>query len=417
MNREQSNKILIGIIGGIVLAAVLLPIFGEKLVAVKFLGQFFLKALRMIVVPLVLVTIIHGITRMGDIRKIGNVGLQTLGYYIMTTAISVSLGIFLVTMIKPGIGISIEGLEIPERIAAKAQLGWSDILLSFVSNNIFEALASAQMLPIIIFSLIFGGILTTMGDKSKVLIDIFDALNDAVMKLVHLIMYLAPIGIFGLVASKFAEAGGPEEWRALIGTLGKYMGTVLLGLAIHGFIVLPTLCAVLGKRNPVRHFLNMIPALLTAWSTASSAATLPLTFECAEKRSGISKKTAGFVLPLGATINMDGTALYEAVAAIFIAQAYGIQLGGGELLLIFVTATLVSIGAAAIPEAGLFMMVVVLTAVGLPLEGIGLIVVIDWLLDRFRTAVNVWGDSVGAAIIDRTSGFAEANEATTTEIG
>jgi Na+/H+-dicarboxylate symporter len=397
MSREHSNRILIGIVIAIILAFIGLAIFGENMKHVKFLGQFFMTTLRMIVVPLVLASVVAGVIRMGDVRKIGNIGIRTLGYYALTTALSVCLGIILVSIIKPGIGSGTEQAYLIEGIEAKKDLGWTDIILSFVHPNIFGALAEGAMLPIIVFSLVFGGIITTMGEAGKPLANLFESFNAAIMKLVNLIMWIAPIGIFGLVAARFAEANISAE----LARLGKYMGTVLLGLGIHGFIILPLICWILGRRNPLRHFLDMIPALLTAWSTASSAATLPLTMECVTDRANIRPRTAGFVLPLGATINMDGTALYEAVAAIFIAQAFGVELGFNSLVLIFVTATLVSIGAAAIPEAGLFMMVVVLSAVGLPLEGIGMIVVVDWLLDRFRTAVNVWGDSVGAAVIDR----------------
>jgi Na+/H+-dicarboxylate symporter len=258
-----------------------------------------------------------------------------------------------------------------------------------------------QMLPIIVFSLVFGGVLTTLGEKGKPVIAFFDAVNDAIMKMVHLIMWIAPLGVFGLVAYQFAAAG---DWAKLLESLGRYMATVLIGLAVHAFVVLPVLCVVLGHRNPVSHFAAMLPAILTAWSTASSSATLPLTMDCAEERAGLSKRAAGFVLPLGATVNMDGTALYESVAAIFIAQAFGIELTGMQTLLIFITATLASIGAAGIPQAGLTTMIIVLTAVDLPLEGVGLLLAVDWLLDRFRTAINVWGDSVGVAYIDRVAG-------------
>ena len=403
---------MIGILGGLVLSAILLLIFNsdapwvvkmgglKRLEKVEVLGTFFLNALRMIVVPLVMVSVTVGIIRMGDIRKIKGIGYKTLAYYLVTTAISVTIGIILVSMIKPGVGVPIEGTLMPEKVASKVGQGWDDILLSFVHPNLFGAMSEPKMLPLIVFSIIFAGIITTLGDKGKPLIAVFEALNVAIMKFVHLIMWLAPIGIFGLVTYRFAAAGGPEAWVQLLENLGKYMGTVLLGLGIHAIIVLPLLCIYLGRRNPISHFIAMFPALLTAWSTASSSATLPLTMECAEERAKIRPRTAGFVLPIGATINMDGTALYEAVAAVFIAQAYGIELSGMQLVLVFITATLVSIGAAGVPEAGLFMMVIVLQAVNLPIEGIGLILAVDWLLDRFRTSVNVWGDSIGAAFID-----------------
>lgn len=404
MTKRDSNLILVGIIVGIVCAGISLLIFGERMVAVQVLGEFFLKSLRMIVVPLVVASVIVGITGLGDVRRLGSVGLRTIVYYTITTCIAVAIGIVVVSIFEPGVGVPTEGIELPDDVKAKTEIGWTDIVLSFVGKNIIESLSEMEMLPIIIFSLVFGGVLTTLGEKGKPVIAFFDGVNEAMMKIVHLIMWMAPVGVFGLVAYRFAQAGGPDEWRRVFESLGRYMTTVLVGLAIHGFVVLPVLCVVLGRRNPVRHFLDMIPAILTAWSTASSSASLPLTLECAEERAGLGKRAAGFVLPVGATINMDGTALYESVAAIFIAQAYGFELSLTGIVLIFITATLASIGAAGIPQAGLFTMVIVLTAVGLPLEGVGLLLAVDWLLDRFRTAINVWGDSVGVAYIDRFTG-------------
>lgn len=403
MTKRDSNIILVGIVTGIVCAGLSLLIFGEKMVAVQFVGEFFLKSLRMIVVPLVVASVVVGITGLGDVRRLGRVGVRTLLYYTITTCIAVGIGIVMVSIVEPGAGVPTTGIEAPENIEAKRDIGWTDILLSFVGTNIFESLSEMQMLPIIIFSLVFGGVLTTLGEKGQPVIAFFEGVNEAIMKIVHMIMWMAPVGIFGLVAYRFAAAGGPDEWKKVFESLGWYMGTVLAGLALHAFVVLPILCMALGRRNPVSHFIAMIPAILTAWSTASSSATLPLTIDCAEQRAGLGKRAAGFVLPLGATVNMDGTALYESVAAIFIAQAYGIDLSFTQIVLVFITATLASIGAAGIPEAGLFTMVIVLTAVDLPLEGVGLLLAVDWLLDRFRTAINVWGDSVGVAYIHRVT--------------
>ncbi|MBI5154951.1 dicarboxylate/amino acid:cation symporter [Candidatus Poribacteria bacterium] len=400
MTSKHSNWILVGIIAGIVLAGLSLPVFGERMTSVAFLGQFFLTALKMVVVPLVIASVITGMTSLGDIRRMGRVGLRTLAYYGVTTAMAVALGLILVLMIQPGAGVSTEGLEVDAAVAAKRDLGFTDILLSVVSPNIMAAIAEGQMLPVIVFSLVFGGILTTLGEKGKPVTAFFDGVNEAMMKFVQLLMWLAPIGIFGLVASKFASMP-PEKWSAELARIGRYMMTVLAGLGIHGLLVLPAICWLLSRRNPFRLIGQMFPALLTAWSTASSSATLPVTIECAEDRARMDERATGFVLPLGATVNMDGTALYEAVAAVFIAQAYGIDLAFGELVKVFIMATLVSIGAAGIPQAGLFMMVIVLTAVKLPLEGVTLILVIDWFLDRFRTTVNVWGDVVGTAYIHR----------------
>jgi solute carrier family 1 (high affinity glutamate transporter) protein 1 len=398
MTERTNNLILVGIVLGVVLALVSVGLFGEAMVSVEWLGELFLTALKMIIVPLVMASMIVGITGLGDVRRLGRVGGLTILYYALTTGTAVALGIVLVNLFQPGTGLELGGVTAPERVMAKQELGFSDILLSFVSDNVFKAMAEMDMLPIIVFSLILGGILTTVGRAGEPVIAFFSGLNEAIMKMVHLLMLFAPVGVFGLVAGRFARAGDLGE---LLKGLGEYMATVLVGLAIHGLILLPLALWFFGKRSPLQYLFNMTPALLTAFSTASSSATLPLTIECVEEKNRVSRRAAYFVLPLGATVNMDGTALYESVAAIFIAQVVGIDLSFTQQILIFLTATLAAIGAAGIPEAGLVTMVIVLRAVGLPLEGIGLILAVDWLLDRFRTTVNVWGDACGAGIIER----------------
>jgi Na+/H+-dicarboxylate symporter len=231
------------------------------------------------------------------------------------------------------------------------------------------------------------------------------------MKIVHLVMYTAPLGVFALVASKLGAAGGGDMFLAELLKIGKFAATVIMGLLFHAVVILPAILYFVAKKNPLTYFKNMSPALTTALSTASSSATLPVTLECVEEENKISRRTTLFVIPLGATVNMDGTALYESIAAIFIAQMVGIHLGFGEQVLVFLTATLAAIGAAGIPEAGLVTMVIVLQAVGLPLEGIGMLLSIDWFLDRLRTSVNVWGDSIGAAVVDRLEEkYAEGGE-------
>lgn len=398
MSPRTSNWILAGIVAAIVLAFVSVALFGERMLAVEWMGALFLRALKMIIVPLIMASMIVGITGLGDVRRLGKVGGLTVLYYSVTTALAVGLGILLVNLIRPGDGIDLGATVRPDAVAGKEDLGFSDIVLSFVSDNIFKAMAEMDVLPVIVFSLVLGGVLTTLGRAGEPVIAFFFGLNEAIMKIVHLLMLFAPLGIFGLVASRFAAAG---DLGALIGGLGRYMATVILGLGIHGLLVLPFILWLFGRRNPYRYLVNMGTPLLTAFSTASSSATLPLTLEATEEKNKVSRQAAYLVLPLGATINMDGTALYEAVAAVFIAQAIGLELSPMQLVLVFVTATLAAIGAAGIPEAGLVTMVIVLRAVGLPLEGIGLILAVDWLLDRFRTTVNVWGDSVGAGVIDR----------------
>ncbi len=398
MNTQSSRWILIGIISGIALAFVGLSLFGPAMARFEWLGTLFLTALKMIIIPLVISTLIVGITGLGDVRKLGKLGGLTVLYYAVTTGLAVALGILLVNLIQPGVGMVFEAGAVPEHIQAKQAIGFQDILMSFVSGNIIQAMAEMQILPVIVFSMVFGGILTTVGQVGRPVIAFFEGVEQAIMKMVHLLMFFAPFGVFGLVAGRFARA---EDLGMVVQSLSKYMGTVILGLAIHGLIVLPLILWFFGKRNPFQYLLNMGTALLTAFSTASSSATLPLTLKCVEEKAKVDRKSAYFVLPVGATINMDGTALYESVAAIFIAQAFGIDLTATQQVLIFITATLAAVGAAGIPEAGLVTMVIVLRAVGLPLEGVGLILAVDWLLDRFRTTVNVWGDACGAGVIER----------------
>lgn len=417
------NKLLIAMFIGIILGAVLGGSAPEWAAKVAFLGTLFLSALKMIIIPLILCTMVVGIASLGDIRHIGQTGWRTLAYYLATTCISVIIGLILVNVIRPGFGF--EALEITdqsllERIADKGMgrapdniflaalyliqvvvRALIDILITMVPPNLVKAMSETQVLPLILFSLVFGGILSTLGDKGKPVLVFFEGMNEVIMKMVHLIMLFAPLGVFGLVAMQLGKAGGWSGFMPEFTKLAKYASTVIIGLLIHGFIILPLILAVVGRRNPLRYGLNVVQALTTAFSTASSSATLPVTMEAVEENNKISNRVSSFVLPLGSTINMDGTALYEAVAAMFIAQVYGISLGLGPQIVIVITATLAAIGAAGIPEAGLVTMVIVLESVGLPLEGIGMILAIDWFLDRCRTTVNVWGDTVGAAVIER----------------
>jgi len=401
MSGRAHAFVLYGILIGVVLGGITGWVFGERMTAVAWIGAFFLDALRMIVVPLVVSSMIVGITGLGDVRRLGRTGTITLLYYLATTGLAVLLGILLVSSIRPGAGFEWLGAEIPDVVKGKETTGFADIFRSLVTPNLVEAAAKTEILPLIVFSLLFGGVLTTLGEKGRFVIRLFDGVNEAILKIVFLILLIAPIGVFALVASRLGQAGGGPAFFEEIRRIGLYTATVLIGLVLHGCVVLPLILFAVARRNPWKHLVHFTPALSTAFSTASSSATLPVTIECAEERARISRRSSLFVLPLGATINMDGTALYESVAAIFIAQAMGIPLGPFELVVIFFTATLASIGAAGIPEAGLVTMVIVLRAVGLPLEGISMILAIDWFLDRCRTTVNVWGDSVGAAVLDR----------------
>lgn len=385
----------------------------------SFSGKLFLNLLNLLVIPLVVASLIMGLASLGDIRHVGRTGLRTVVYYFVTTAISVAIGIVLVQIIKPGAGL--EGtLEVAGMLPGKEDVGMVDTILKvFVNeenpargafpNNIFSAMAQMNVLGVIVFTLFFGSALTIIGEKARPVIGFFNGLNEAILTMIHWVMYLLPVGVFGLVVGRLAETGGGAAVGGELGRLGYYAITVIGGLAIHAVVVLPLILWLLTGRSPLKYASGMAQALFTAFSTASSSATLPTTMECAEVNNKVSPRSASFVLPIGATINMDGTALYEAVAVIFIAQVYNVPMDATILVVVFLTATLAAVGAAGIPEAGLVTMVIVLNATGLPVEGIAMLLSIDWFLDRCRTTVNVWGDAVGAAVVDR---FEETVETT-----
>lgn len=396
----KNNGLLYLMIAGIVLGIFSGWMFGNTMLAVEWIGEMFLDALKMLVVPLIISSMIVGIAGLGDIRKVGKTGLITLVYFLITTCVAVGIGLVMVNIIEPGVAVEMTVEQVPEKVVGKESVAITDILKSFVSPNLVQSMANMEILPLIMFSLVFGGVLTTLGEPGKRAIDFFDTVNAAIMKIVHLLMYFAPIGVFALIASKLGAAGGGDLFLAELAKIGKYVTTVISALLIHGLVVLPAILYMITRRNPIIYFKNVVGALTTAFSTASSSATLPITIDCAEKNNQISRKSCLFVLPLAATVNMNGTALYESVAAMFIAQMLGIQLGLGDQMIIFLTATLAGIGAAGIPEAGLVTMVMVLQSVGLPLEGIGMLLSIDWFLDRCRTTINVWGDSIGAGVLD-----------------
>lgn len=411
MSSQSPNKLLFAILSGIT-AGVLLggfaPTIGQS---IQFLGELFLKALFVMVVPLVMSSIVVGVSSLGDVRTLGPLGARTVIFFMATTGIAVIIGLILVLVIQPGISSTSQGVSIQEHETSTVAQRMEDkpttigellktILTGLVPKNLFSAMVNAEVLPLIFFSLIFGGILTTLGEKGELVIRFFDGVNEAIMAMVHLLMWTAPIGIGALLAGRLGEAGGFSGFWPQLVQLGAYAGTVIIALLIHGLIVLPLILHFIGKQNVPTYARNLSTALTTAFSTSSSSATLPITMEAVIDEHGISSRTARFVLPLGATINMNGTALYEAVAAVFIAQSYGIELTLAHTIIIVLTATLAAVGAAGIPEAGLVTMVIVLKAVDLPIEGISLILVIDWFLDRCRTTVNVWSDAVGAAVID-----------------
>jgi len=367
------------------------------------LSSLFTSLLRMIVIPLVFVSLVCGVAGLGDPKRLGRLGLKTLAWYLTTSLLAILTGMVLVNLIRPGVGVrlqvplEVEAVQVPESL-------W-DLLLKMVPSNPIKAAAEFDLFPVIFFALLFGIFtLVTPGRVRDPVVAFFQGVFEIMMKMTMFVIALAPVGIAALIARHVAASGlGP--FTSLLG----YVGTLAVGLAFHSLLTLPLLFWLVTRRSPYRVLRAMAPALLTAFSTASSASTLPITMQRAERGVGVSGKVSAFVLPLGATVNMDGTALYECVAVIFLAQVYGagnpdFTLTPAAQATIVLLALMVSIGAAGIPHAGLVMMVIILQALGLPLELVALLWAVDRPLDMCRTAVNVWSDSLGAAAIAHTEG-------------
>lgn len=388
----------------ILIALLLAVLFGyyfpQGIKYVGWMGDIFLRALKMVIIPLIFSSIISGVTSMGEGKNLGRLGLKTMFYYLSTSTLAILTGLIIVNLVKPGIGVDLGFSQSVEGLAEKAG-SVNDILFRLVPDNIVDAMAQGTILSVIFFAILFGYFITRVENKYKEsLRTFFDAVFEVMMKVTLFIIKFTPLGIFGIVAHEVAN--NSDQLASIAGSLAIYSLCVFTGLIFHALVVLPLIVRFIGKAKPFTHLRNMATPLLTAFSTSSSSATLPLTMDALEHNSGVSNKVTSFTLPLGATINMDGTALYECVAAMFIAQAYGVELSFMQQALVVVTALLASIGAAGIPMAGLVMITVVLTAVGLPLEGIGLILAVDRILDMIRTSVNVWSDSCGALTIARS---------------
>jgi len=366
---------------------------------IGFLGDIFLRLLKMIIIPLIFTSLVSGIASLGSARSVGRVGIRTVIYYTASTTLAIAVGLTLVNVIKPGSQLVLSGAgKLPEGFSTSSQT-LPEFLLRMVPDNIMSAMAAGDVLPVIVFALLFGLFLTRLnGPNVDVVHRLVNGVLEVIQALTLAIVKLAPVGIFALLAREVARSGPGIIWD-----LRFYFVTVGFGLLIHATITLPLILFVLGRRQPFSYVREMAPALATAFSTASSSATLPLSMDCSEK-AGNRRGVSSFVLPLGATVNMDGTALYEAVAALTIAQMYGVPLDLPQQALVLLTALLASVGAAGIPMAGLVMLVVVLQAVGLPLEGIGTIIAVDRVLDMMRTATNVWSDLVGTAVVNRFEG-------------
>ena len=380
-----------------------------------FIGVLFMNALKMIIVPLVMSSIITGICGIGGTSGLGRLGGKTLLFYMTTSLLAILTGLLIVNLLNPGLvngepareilGMnSDELMAVTDKVEGRSMSDLSDVFLSMIPANVIAAAAEGKMLGLIFFSLLFGYFITRIDkEKSELLTRFWQGVADVMMAMTSLIMKFAPLGIFGLVAKTIAGIG-PDQMDELVVSLGTFTLSVLLALLIHVVVTLPLMLAFVGKVNPLAMYRAMAPALLTAFSSASSSATLPLTMECVEDNAKVSVRTSSFVLPLGATVNMDGTALYECVAAMFIAQAFGLELSFVTQFTVVLVALLTSIGVAGVPAASLVAITIILGTIGLPMEAIGLILAVDRILDMFRTAVNVFSDSCGAVIIARTEG-------------
>lgn len=389
-------------------------IFGVTFYAMyDFIGTMFMNALRMIIVPLITASIICGVAKMGGRSDLGRLGGMTLGYYALSSMLAILVGLFYVNVFSPGIidgvaageslNLSLDEATLASAVASVEGRGGADIaaiFLRMIPTNIVAAAAEGQMLGLIFFALVFGYFMTQIPNRQgEVLLNFWQGISETMMRITMWVMRFAPYGVFGLVAGTVASTGFAAFKPMMI-----FFITVFLALATHVLVVMPLLLKYLGGVSPIKHYKVMMPVVLTAFSTASSSATLPLTMETIEKDAGVSEKTTSFVLPLGATVNMDGTALYECVAAIFLAQAYGLELSFATQFTVVLIALLTSIGVAGIPSASLVAITVILTAIGLPVEAIGLLLVTDRILDMCRTAVNVFSDSCGAVIIAKRQG-------------
>ncbi|WP_419950326.1 dicarboxylate/amino acid:cation symporter [Candidatus Palauibacter sp.] len=394
------------VLAAMVLGAATGLIFGAPVdPAIGWIGELFMKLLRMIIVPLVLTSIVSGVASVGGGRAIGRLFSKTMGYYVVSSFLAAMTGLLMVNLIRPGRNANMGGAaqgEMPELDTPDSPV---DLILDIVPNNFLAAASTGDMLAIIFFCIVFGAAITTLPEKPRTVVtDIFNAFFQAMMALTSGIIKFLPIGVFALIA-RMVGTTGLESFSAL----ARYFVTIGSGLTIHLFITLPLLLIVLGRIKPLIHFANMREPLLTAFSTSSSGATLPVTIKTLREKVGVSNKVSSFVLPMGATVNMDGTAIFECAGALFITQVLGVDLTIGQQAIVVLTALLASIGAAAVPSAGVVVIFIVLNAIGLgdnpeAITIVGAMLAIDRPLDMYRTAINVFSDSCGAAIIARSEG-------------
>jgi len=399
-----TRRILIGLAAGMLLGVAINQAGRDHAIA-QFLvddlfyvvGEIFLRSLKLLVVPLVLVSLACGTAALEDVTKLGRIGGKTLALYMLTTAIAISLAILAAVIVGPGVGFDLPTEAIG--YAAKGTPGFAQILIEIFPDNPFEAMSEGRMLQVIVFSVLLGVAMTLSGESGRGLLNLFESANAVIMKLVFMLMQIAPIGIFCLIAKVFANEG-IDAFENLF----KYFILVLAVLMVHAFVTYPVLLMLFGRLRPIGFFKKLRAPMSVAFGTASSGATLPVTLRTTEQRLGVDPSIASFTVPLGATINMDGTAIMQGVATVFIAQAYGIDIGPAGYLTIVLTATLASVGTAGVPGVGTIMLAMVLRQMDLPVEGIGLILGVDRLLDMTRTAVNITGDAAVSCIVARSEG-------------
>ncbi len=395
-------QVLIAMALGMVVAL----IFGERALVAAPLGTIFMRLLKMVIVPLILFSITSGVINLGDAKKLGRIGAKTFGYYFLTSMLAIIVGLVLTNLIKPGMGVSLDIFGTAfDKTALQSPKSPVDIFIRMIPTNPISAAANGDILALIFWSIMFGSATTQLPQKQyKFMLDLFNSGFTTMMSLTRWIIKLLPIGVFGLIIKAVATTGF-ELFRAV----GMYMITIAIGLSFHLLIILPIVFYLFTKINPLKHFKAIAPAMMTAFSSSSSGATLPVTMDCVENNAGVSNQTTSFVLPLGATINMDGTALYECAGVLFISQVLGFDLSLMEQLIIVITAFLASVGAAAIPSAGLVMIFIVLDAVGLGSHPeaamiVGTMLAVDRPLDMYRTVVNITSDSIGTVVVAKSEG-------------
>lgn len=396
-------KIFIGLILGLICGLLLYPMKANPIIndwlinfGFNLVGKVFINAIKMMVVPLVFVSLVVGASSMGDIKKLGRVGGKIMGLYLITTAAAITLAITLAVLINPGLGLDMSSLAKGE-YTIKDPVPLVDVFSNMVPTNPIQSMANADMLQIIVFAILFGTAMTLVGARSNKVRAFFEEINDINLKVVEMIMQFAPYGVFALMAKTFATLG----YTAMLPILA-YMATIMIGLLLQVCLVYNGLLVGLAKLNPITFIKKFWPVMSVAFSTSSSNATLPLNLKTVQEKLGASKEISSFTIPLGATVNMDGTAIMQGVATVFIAQVFGIALGFDDYLMVILTATLASIGTAGVPGVGLVMLSMVLTQVGLPVEGIALIIGVDRILDMSRTVVNITGDAVCTLIVSKS---------------